>query len=606
MLRRVPARWHAFTKPALDRVFDMNTEYDVAIVGGGPAGSTTASLLRKYNPDLRVGVFEKEHFPREHVGESQLPLIGYILNEMGCWDKVEAAGFPIKLGATYRWGASADLWDFEFIPFREFRDEARPAQFTGQRLWTAFQVERSIYDEILLDHAAELGAEVFENCGVKSVERADDEESAVAALNLSDGRRISARHYVDASGRPGVIRRGMGVGTTEPGNLKNVAFWDYWNDAEWAVTIGTGGTRVFVLSIGCGWIWFIPIRPNRVSIGFVCPKEYYQKSGMGPEEIYHWALKQEPLVQKHIANASSEGEVRGTKDWSFVSDRLIGSNWYLAGEAAGFADPILAGGLMLTHAGARELAYMILSLERKEHSARWLRDWYDQSQRRRMMQHINFADFWYAGNGQFTDLEEKTKQIAENAGIELDAKSAFQWLSNGGFLEDIPGRAGVGGLDIAATKEVTGIFTGSPGGVGWKLNDFNVFKLNLKHARKENYPVLTDGKIVKAEGYRRGVKSLPLVGHNAVLVEHLQKHQEVEQLIPAIKKHYIKKGQAPDVVRINVQQALTTLEVLLIDGWVEGKLDKTKQRLNIRTGGDGGMIHRNLDVQKKTDGSSAG
>ncbi|GAB4383298.1 MAG: hypothetical protein Kow0022_02790 [Phycisphaerales bacterium] len=575
----------------------MQSEYDVAIVGGGPAGSTTAALLRKYNPHLRVGVFEKERFPREHVGESQLPLIGYILNEMGCWDKVEAAGFPIKLGATYRWGASPDLWDFEFIPFREFRDEPRPARFEGQRLWTAFQVERSLYDKILLDHAAELGAEVFENCGVTSVERRDDEESAVAAITLSDDRRITARHYVDASGRPGVIRRGMGVGTTEPGNLRNVAFWDYWNNAEWAVTIGTGGTRVFVLSIGCGWIWFIPIRPSRVSIGFVCPKDYYQRSGMSPTEIYHWALKQEPLVQKHIANATPEGDVRGTKDWSFLADRIVGDNWYLAGESAGFADPILAGGLMLTHAGARELAYMILSLERGEHSPRWLREWYEQTQRRRIMQHINFADFWYAGNGQFTDLEEKTREIARSAGIELDAKSAFQWLSNGGFLEDIPGRAGVGGLDVAATKEVTRIFTGSPGGVGWKLNDFNVFKLNLRHARKEHYPVLVDGRIIKSEGYRRGVKSLPLVGHNKVLVEHLQKHQAIADLVPALKRHYTRKGQPPDLVRINVQQALTTLEVLLIDGWVEGRLDPSKQRLNIRAGGEGSMIHVNRDVQ---------
>ena len=140
-----------------------SADYDVAIIGGGPGGSTTASLLKKYMPSLRVAVVEREVFPREHVGESQLPLISGILNEMGCWEKVEAANFPIKLGATYRWGSSPDLWDFEFIPFGQFKDEPRPVQrYGGQRMFTAFQVERSIYDKILLDHAGELGASVLQ------------------------------------------------------------------------------------------------------------------------------------------------------------------------------------------------------------------------------------------------------------------------------------------------------------------------------------------------------------------------------------------------------------------------------------------------------------
>ena len=84
---------------------------------------------------------------------------------MGCWDKVEAAGFPIKVGATYRWGSSPGLWDFYFVPAAKFRDEPRPAKYEGQRKITAFQVERSLYDEILLDHAAELGCEVRQGHG---------------------------------------------------------------------------------------------------------------------------------------------------------------------------------------------------------------------------------------------------------------------------------------------------------------------------------------------------------------------------------------------------------------------------------------------------------
>ena len=95
--------------------------YDVAIIGGGPAASTVGTLLRKYQPSIRVGIFEKEKFPRDHIGESQLPPISAVLAEMGCWDKVEAANFPIKVGATFRWGAQKEIWDFEFLSLNDFK-----------------------------------------------------------------------------------------------------------------------------------------------------------------------------------------------------------------------------------------------------------------------------------------------------------------------------------------------------------------------------------------------------------------------------------------------------------------------------------------------------
>ena len=101
-------------------------DYDVIIVGGGPGGSTLGTLLKKYDPTLSVAIYEREKFPREHVGESQLPPISQILDEMGCWDKVEAANFPIKIGVTYRWGKDPELWDFEFLPLNDFHDEPKP------------------------------------------------------------------------------------------------------------------------------------------------------------------------------------------------------------------------------------------------------------------------------------------------------------------------------------------------------------------------------------------------------------------------------------------------------------------------------------------------
>jgi len=578
----------------------MATHVDVAIIGGGPAGSTTGSLLKKYNPNLKVLILEKEKFPREHVGESQLPLISAILNEMGVWDKVEAAGFPIKLGATYRWGASKDLWDFEFIPVGDFKDEPRPAKFAGQRVWTAFQVERAIYDKILLDHAKELGCDVREETLVREILRGEgDEADTVKKITLTGGEEIFAKHYVDASGNAAVLRRAMGVSTQTPTSLKNVAAWGYWDNAEWAVKIGVGGTRVFVLSIGCGWIWFIPIAPTRTSIGFVCPAEYYKKSGMSHEDLYHWALKQEPLVQKLTKNASLNGPIRATKDWSFLSDRLVGKNWFLVGETAGFADPILAGGLMITHSGARELAYTLLELERGEHDPAWLRERYETMNYRRMKQHIRFADFWYAGNGQFTDLEAYIAEIAKDAGLKLSRKQAFQWISNGGFLEDIPGRAGIGGLDLAATKKVTEMFLAeegeAPKDIGWKISQFNVFHLNLKDATEEFMPILANGRITKAKCFRRENRTLPMLGYYAQFVALLQKTSAISEICNTLLAHYRKQGMDGPRANFELQQALQAFEVMLIDGWVWGQMDPSKGTLKIQDKKDGSMIHANSD-----------
>ena len=116
--------------------------HDVVIIGGRPAGSTCGTLLKLYNSDLDVVIVEREKFPREHIGESLLPALSVLMDEMFVWDKVEAAGFPVKIGATYRWGSTPDLWDLEFIPSEVFTDEDRPGTFEGLRTFTAFQVDR--------------------------------------------------------------------------------------------------------------------------------------------------------------------------------------------------------------------------------------------------------------------------------------------------------------------------------------------------------------------------------------------------------------------------------------------------------------------------------
>ena len=366
------------------------TPYDVVIIGGGPGGSTAASLLRKYNPALRVLILEKARFPRDHVGESQLPAIGSILNEMGVWEKVEQAGFPIKIGASYTWGRNNDRWDFDFYPVEEWRDEPRPAMYTGQRLHTAFQVDRALYDDLLLKHAESLGAEARQETHVVEILREGDR---VTGLRLECGEIVTGRHYIDASGTVGILRRAMGVEVRVTNELRNIAVWEYWRNAEWAVEIGVGATRVQVRSLPYGWIWFIPLGPDRTSVGLITPAEHYKKTGLSPEEIYLKALEEQPEIASLVRNATRENNLQSCKDWSQLAERVVGENWFLVGEAAGFADPILAAGMSLAHSSAREAAYTILELDRAELDPAWLRERYDRRNRTNIEQHIRFAQY---------------------------------------------------------------------------------------------------------------------------------------------------------------------------------------------------------------------
>lgn len=575
----------------------MSLELDVAIIGGGPGGSTCGGMLAKYAPELSVGIFERETFPREHVGESLLPPATQVVHELGCWNAVESADFPVKIGATYRWGNSEKLWDFEFMPIEAYREESRPRPWNAQTRQLALQVDRSIYDKILLDHAKSLGCLVEQGAQVRRVVREGDR---VDHLVLADGSEVRAKWYVDATGASATLRRAMGVDIDLPTQLQNIAFWDYWEGAEWPMRFPGGATRVLVLSIGTGWIWFIPLGPTRTSIGFVCPRDYFRDCGKSKEELYLWALSQEPLIAELTNNASRDGEVRGTRDWSFVADRVAGENWYLVGEAAGFADPILAAGLTLTHTSAREAAYSIIAEARGKHDSAWLREQYDDNQRTRIRQHIRFADFWYSANGNFTDLQAYTTEIARDAGLDLDPQKAFQWLGTGGFTHDVLGQAGIGALDLAGTRQIAQRFVG--GHAEWQLSKVNRLRLNTKGARVIEIPAYTNGCVTRVKTYVRGSRRLPLCGLFALVHKVLKTNREVVgQILPAIQRAAAASGSTMEP-QILVHHMLQSLELMLNDGWVDGKHDPDKPLLTLSTPDEGQIIHTNRELNPRMSG----
>lgn len=564
--------------------------YDVAIIGGGPAGSTCGSLLKKYRPGLKVIILEREQFPREHIGESLLPAVCQILQEIGAWEKVEAQGFPIKIGATYRWGQKKDLWDFNFIPGAKFDDAPRPAKYEGIRTHTAFQVDRSIFDEVLLDHSASKGCEVREQTKVLEVLREGDR---VLGLKLESGEIIEAKHYVDASGVSGTLRRTMEIPVDYPTNLRNIAIWYYWQNTDWAVNIGVGGTRIFVTSLGWGWIWFIPIGETRTSIGLVLPLEYYKKSGKKPDELYREAIESEPLISSLMTNATNEGNIFTTNDWSYIADRLSGENWWLIGDSCGFADPILSAGMTLAGAGAKQVAYSILAIEANERDPKWLREFYTDIHRKRISQHVMFADFWYKSNGQFTDLIDYTSEIAKEAGLNLSPDAAFRWLGTGGFSHEDPSLPIIGGCAVEAVQQINQQLTGQV--ATWNVASHNVFKMNLEGAEESAMPLMFEGKIWEKVCYRRDGKILPKYGIYDIVMKLLEKEQNV---IPAVERlrNFFLRNPLYDSPETGINVTLSTIEAMIAEGWVTCEVDPTQGFYPFTTPIESGMIHQNYDI----------
>ena len=549
---------------------------DVAIIGGGPAGSTVASLLRKYNPSLDVTIIERDQFPREHIGESHTPAISAILDEMGVWNKIEEAEFPIKIGATFKWGRTKDLWDTDFLQSEQFIEQARPAQFDGQRKRTAFQTDRSIYDKILLDHSRELGTRVYEQTKVVHIERDGDRvvhlqvssDDPKVIEEIGDDGLIDAKWYVDCSGEVGTLRRALEITVDAPTALRNIAFYKYYQDATWAISIGIGGTRIQIMSLDWGWLWFIPITPTRTSVGLVLPADYYKASGKTVEELYNEALASEPFISKLLETATPEPELFATKDWNFLSDRLVGENWFLAGDSCGFADPILSAGMTLAHTSARKVAFTILELNRGLGNAEWLKHEYEEGHRTQIRHHMQFADFWYSSNGQFTDLKDYCQEIAEKAGLTLDPETAFRWLATGGFTLDEPGIAAaltyrVSGLKLVAVH----LGASEP---EWELAKTNSWSLDLDDAREDKFVRYLNGRVFPIPCLRRGPKVLPLIDSFKHAYNVLRRESDSVKVLEECVNCMIQQDH------IDIQDAtllaVEAFETMHLEGWIKGEV----------------------------------
>jgi flavin-dependent dehydrogenase len=368
--------------------------YDVAIIGGGPAGSTAAALLARAG--RRVIVFEREKFPRFHIGESLLPFSMKAFARLGLHEKFLRAGFMKKFGGEIFGSCSETGVKFYFKDaFRSQTDHA-------------YQVTRGDFDKLLLDHATESGAEVHEETAVARVTFSDQDVTllVVGSARCADSRaagqrdvpttngggEIRARYVIDASGRNSVLGNHFGIKKTYDHLQKLSIFAHY--DGVWRAE-GIDGTLTTLIRGIDRWFWIIPLTPERTSIGVVLDSEVLRKSKLSAENFLEQALAEQPIIAKRMTNAERVSKVYVATDFSYRSTKLHDDRWLLAGDAAGFIDPIFSSGVFLAVFSGEQCADVLNEVLDYPRKARRLFPRYERAVNRAMDIYLRFVNAWY-------------------------------------------------------------------------------------------------------------------------------------------------------------------------------------------------------------------
>jgi flavin-dependent dehydrogenase len=325
-------------------VTSPDPQYDVLVLGGGPAGSTTALVLAREGK--RVLLLERSAFPRLHVGESFLPRNLALIRELGLEAELRKIPQVEKRGAEFIMGHGRD--SASLFWFTDY--------FTrGEKV--SFNIERAPFDQMLLDAARGAGAEVRESCSVKKILRLED--GRVEAL--TDRGEVSARYVVDASGQATFLGKHLGQRKVHPSHRKIACFSHFENmDRRPAPE---GGFIVIVVNDE-GWFWLIPLDETRTSVGVVMDAEQAKRIGVPAEQLLAWAIERCPAVKSRMRSAVRTVEPQVLADFSYRCAPYAGPGYFLAGDAAVFVDPIFSTGVCMGMMSGTEAARGISELMR--------------------------------------------------------------------------------------------------------------------------------------------------------------------------------------------------------------------------------------------------
>jgi flavin-dependent dehydrogenase len=311
------------------------TQCEVLIIGGGPAGSTAATLLAEKG--RRVVVLEKDRHPRFHIGESLLPLNLRIFERLGVQEEIAAIGV-YKPGARFVSDEHGKHTAFSF------------AAGLNQDYTYSYQVRRSQFDEILFRRASAVGADAREGMRVLDVTLDAREGHRITARD-EDGamHAFRARYVIDASGRDTFLATTMGSKARNPHN-NTAAIYGHFRGVAPFGEAEDGNITIHLFDHG--WFWMIPLPDDVMSIGVVSNPAFFKRRRGSTEAFFRETLDSVPSVARRIAKAELVSDVTMTGNYSYASKVMHGDGWLMAGDAYAFLDPVFSSGVLLAMAGA--------------------------------------------------------------------------------------------------------------------------------------------------------------------------------------------------------------------------------------------------------------
>jgi flavin-dependent dehydrogenase len=319
--------------------------YDVVVIGGGPAGATSALELARQG--IRVAVFEQATQFSLRVGESLMPRVFDMVNELGLAESMAQVGHYAKFGAAFGFGHDERLKEIVFT-------DGFPAGATE-----AFNVERASFDEMLLKAAESAGAAVFRGSFVNSIGKLEDGEVEI----IVDSKTIKASYLIDASGTKTAVARHLGLRKPIPEFRKHAYYAHYTGVSR---SEGANSGNIVIIMCEEGWFWLIPVDRERTSVGFVVDAAWAKQSGVEPFELLEWAIPRVPQMKSRCEFAKRVTPVAAKADFSYTCKPYAGPGYFLCGDAAIFVDPIFSAGVCLGMETGQRAAKSIISILKGE------------------------------------------------------------------------------------------------------------------------------------------------------------------------------------------------------------------------------------------------